>query len=388
MEIYNVLWLDDQFETSEAIIEEALMNGIKLYGFSNSKEGIDELNNNYDFYHAVILDGFFYENPDQSGTHMTPKAFGKAGMALQMLKTNKIYMPWFIYSGQPKFKKEDNPFLDFFKDDFGNNRKIYDKNNDDDFEKLCDQIKKSADKKPLRKAKLLFPKVFEIFNNHYLDNEDQVDMANLILQLDNANLNSKESDFNKIRGMLEKLIDKADEKQLIPFDIGTKNTTETINFMCGNNPNYILLFSYFHNTINFILPSFLSVLHDGSHYKNDLKIEINDHVQKNERNNLFKSYVYQFIEIIISFNDLFEKIDNQIVTPPFFKKIESKNIYEGPIEQDQNGNYFCGIHKLSYKKVNAEYKIGQNIRILIQQDNNDLKTKHLYPKFATKFEGI
>jgi hypothetical protein len=388
MSKYNVLWLDDQFETSEAIIEEALMNDIILIGFSNSEEGIKELNENYKLYDAVILDGFFYEKPDQTGSHMTPKAFGKMGMALDNLKTQKVYMPWFIYSGQPRFKKEENIFLDFFKDDYGNNRKIYDKNNDEHFSELCKQIKKAAQEKPLRKAKLLCPSIFEVFKNNYLDGEKEWFIANMIIKLESSNFTLSDVDFNSLRGLLEKLVDKAFEKQIIPFEVGTKNITETINFMCDNNPNYKLVVPYFHSTINFILPTLLAILHDGSHYKNDLKIEINDYIQKSERHNIFKSCLYQLLEVIVSFNTLFKKVDNKIITPPFFRLIQSKNIYEGSIEQDDQDNFFCGKHKLSYMTVYNNFELGQKIRILIDQDNNDLKTKHLYPKFASKFEKI
>lgn len=60
--------------------------------------------------------------------------------------------------------------------------------------------------------------------------------------------------------------------------------------------------------------------------------------------------------------------------------------HQGPIEQDAEGNYYCGSYVLSYREVNGVHNIGEIIKITQETVNSNKRTNHLYSKFAMKFE--
>jgi hypothetical protein len=45
------------------------------------------------------------------------------------------------------------------------------------------------------------------------------------------------------------------------------------------------------------------------------------------------------------------------------KSADKKGLYTGIIEQDENGNFFCGEYLLDYKMVASNFKIGDKITL-------------------------
>tara|TARA_R110002126_G_scaffold208042_2_gene354994 strand:- start:12056 stop:12982 length:927 start_codon:yes stop_codon:yes gene_type:complete len=166
--MYKVLWFDDKPEENLVDKENALLQGINCVCFKNAETGLKELIDNYKDYHAVILDGLFYKKATNKGTP-DDKAFGEVAKVLGNLKAKGTIIPWFIYSGQTSFVKDKNILLDVFSEDAFANGKVFDKNNDDDFIELCNQIKIAADKNPITQARRTFPEVFIPFQNGIID---------------------------------------------------------------------------------------------------------------------------------------------------------------------------------------------------------------------------
>ncbi|MFT4802496.1 MAG: DNA-binding response OmpR family regulator, partial [Flavobacteriaceae bacterium] len=65
--MYKVLWFDDEYETLEEIDEIFLDNGIQLSGVSNAKDGLYLLRERRMDFDAILLDGMFFNDSDQSG---------------------------------------------------------------------------------------------------------------------------------------------------------------------------------------------------------------------------------------------------------------------------------------------------------------------------------
>lgn len=99
MRKYKVIWFDDQHEEFQPIKDEALLEDVQLIGYSNAKEGIPELKQNYNEYDAVILDGLFFKTEEHSGTDVDQTAFGEVAKVLSELKAQNKILPWFIFSG-------------------------------------------------------------------------------------------------------------------------------------------------------------------------------------------------------------------------------------------------------------------------------------------------
>lgn len=179
MRIYKVIWFDDEHQKFQSIKDEALLEDVRLIGYSNAKEGIPELKDNYKEYDAVVLDGLFFKNSDHQGTDIDDSAFGEVAKVLSELRAQNKILPWFIYSGQKSFVKDKNSFVELFKDTSFANGKVFDKNKDDDFKELLSEIKKAADNNPERKIKVNNPEIFTIFEEGILSVEIETQLLSI-----------------------------------------------------------------------------------------------------------------------------------------------------------------------------------------------------------------
>jgi hypothetical protein len=67
-------------------------------------------------------------------------------------------------------------------------------------------------------------------------------------------------------------------------------------------------------------------------------------------------------------------------------KMLQKGIYTGIMEQDKNGNYFCGIYLLDYKMAHSNHTLGDWITIKSVIENpSDISYKE-YPKKSKNFD--
>lgn len=62
-----------------------------------------------------------------------------------------------------------------------------------------------------------------------------------------------------------------------------------------------------------------------------------------------------------------------------------EGLYQGIIEKDANGNYFCGPYLLDYKLTEASFKLGDKISIKTLINNPSDISVEQYPKKSVKF---
>ncbi|KQB43881.1 hypothetical protein RCH33_371 [Flavobacterium daejeonense] len=206
------MWFDDEHQKFQSIKDEALLEDVRLIGYSNAKEGTPELRNNYKDYDAVILDGLFFKTADHQGTDIDDSAFGEVAKLLGELRAQNKILPWFIYSGQPSFVKDKNSFVELFRDVSFANGKVFDKNKDEDLVELLIEIKKAADTNPERIIKVNNPEIFSIFEEGVLPVEIETQLLSIFkkpfyndkaeLKAILANIRSiQESIFIKLEGI-------------------------------------------------------------------------------------------------------------------------------------------------------------------------------------------
>lgn len=200
---YKVLWFDDEHLELETIKEDARAYDIDLIGYSNAKEGIKELQNNFNLYYAVIVDGLFFDSPEQRGNAFDNTAFGEVAKFLngEMAKGN--LMPWFIFSGQPSFVKEKNDLVKVLADKDFNNGKVYDKNIDEDFIKLCNEIIKSANSIDKSRIKIKYVDSFNVFSKKIVNSKYEHNLIEMLLCLEKKDY--KKKNLNVIRDLLESI---------------------------------------------------------------------------------------------------------------------------------------------------------------------------------------
>lgn len=62
-----------------------------------------------------------------------------------------------------------------------------------------------------------------------------------------------------------------------------------------------------------------------------------------------------------------------------------RGLYQGFIERDEKGNYFCGPYLLDYKMTEANFKLGDKVSIKKIVGNTSGKSVEDYPQKAIKF---
>lgn len=62
-----------------------------------------------------------------------------------------------------------------------------------------------------------------------------------------------------------------------------------------------------------------------------------------------------------------------------------EGLYQGVIELDADGNYFCGPLLLDYKLAKYYFKVGDRISVKKVVSNTSAKSSATYPQKAIKF---
>jgi hypothetical protein len=303
MKTYKVLWFDDEHAQLETIKDEALINNIELIGFSNAEEGIKEINSNYPFYDAVIVDGKFYSDTTHSGDAVEDAALFKVARALDKLEDKKK-IPWFILSGQDSFTKQNNRIATEYQDN-----KVFDKNVDEDFDQLWIDIKKAADLQLDTQIRHKFFRVFEVCNERYIGEETAKLLLNSLKAVSCENLNLDTEDlFNPIRKIIERLFSAFNKINLLPNEVfkGKGWINQSSIFLSGKHSSYRMNEEILHPTIAFLLKNILQVIQDGSHSEGELKLKIDQHVRNLQTPNLYISVVYQLVDILIWYKEYAE----------------------------------------------------------------------------------
>jgi len=60
-------------------------------------------------------------------------------------------------------------------------------------------------------------------------------------------------------------------------------------------------------------------------------------------------------------------------------------LYQGTIEKDTNGNYFCGPYLLDYQIVEAYFKLGDRVSLKSIIKNTSRMSMETYPQKSIKF---
>lgn len=377
---YKVIWFDDEHETLEALIDEALAQNVSLFGFSNSEDGLVELTKNIAFYDAVIVDGLFYKKKLQNGDAVNDDALFNVARTLDKLEAIKK-IPWFIFSGQDSFTKERNRIAEEYK-----NNKVYDKNNDSEIEQLWLDIKSEADKQIDTQIRHKYQNVFDVCVDNYIGVHVAKDFLYLLNE-DNHEFGDKL--FNILRKIIEDIFLAFHKFELLPVEFVKPSIflNESSKFLSGfTEKSYTINEeSKLPKLISDNLRSVLSLTQSGSHRSKEGKL-INDLGPSY----FFQGAINQLLTIIIWFK---KYIDSNPKTNNWIKSEISKwekqiNIFEGLIEQDEYGNYYCGDYLLNYRYTQENFNINDKIKIIQSDENTDIRNKRLYPFHAKRFAKL
>ncbi len=66
-------------------------------------------------------------------------------------------------------------------------------------------------------------------------------------------------------------------------------------------------------------------------------------------------------------------------------KETKKGIFQGIVEKDAEGNYFCGPYLLDYQYAQSNFQLGDKVSIKTLIANPSAKSRDQYPKKSMKF---
>jgi hypothetical protein len=133
---------------------------------------------------------------------------------------------------------------------------------------------------------------------------------------------------------------------------------------------------YIHPTVSDSIYRLLNIIQDGSHAEGGLRLKVDEYIQSNQSDYLFKSCIYLLFDIIIWYKNISGKYADFEHNNSLWAKIEQKVYEQMIIEQDILGNYHCGEIVLTYTEVkNKGYNIGDKISIVEVVQNTNEKTK-------------
>ncbi|MCB0787323.1 MAG: hypothetical protein KDC02_24295 [Flavobacteriales bacterium] len=186
---YKVLWFDDEHASEHAshIFLKAEKAGIKLVGVATAEEGERVLKLEPHAWDAILLDGLFGEEENVAGATHDETALVRA---IQAIKTHEqrhgIVLPWFVLSGQTSIL-DNNSVLRSQK---VSEADVYDKNSDDDFDRLWIDIIHASDNRPTTRVRHRFRDVFEISKELGFETQEEEDLLKVL-----KDVSEKDSDL-------------------------------------------------------------------------------------------------------------------------------------------------------------------------------------------------
>lgn len=320
---YQILWIDDEYEKLVYIQQKALDSNICFNCFTNAKEAIKDLETNFLFYDAVVLDGLFYRTNEDYGDVTEETALVEVVRVLDRLKQKKV-IPWFVLTGQQKIKMGTG-FLAAY------DIKPYDKLDINDIDKLFCDIKKAANQLIFTQLQHKYQDAFQIFNN-YLNVENKKSLLKILISLDSTESLFFE-EYNKIRQIYEVIFSLLKEKKIISEELTSLNQFR--RFISKVDRRFIYHNDIVHPFIVDLISRNINVCNDGSHDIENLNLQVNEYSKYNIAKYAYSSTVYSLLETLVYLN----KFLDENSTNDLSKNWKKKDLIEGKMIRVAEKNY-------------------------------------------------
>lgn len=313
----NVLWLDDEHDNEEleSLIENAKLQGIHLFGFKSVEAGFEALENNLEFFDAILLDGLFYLKKNQEKDVVNISSIGEAIKRIHNLESKKVF-PWFVLSGKTSFTGRENDLL------IANRKRCYIKFNKADNNDLFKEIKIAADEQPTYQLKHRYSSVLNICDEKYIGEDHFSKVFSLIEDIEYKDrISSTQEKFISIRMRIEGLFSMLIDLAIIPKEL-KGDISPASRFLANIHSGYEHNENFFHPLFenesyredkkSFIHPlisnnihQILKVTHDAAHY-NGNKFNIGKYLPNSNSDYLYRSTIYLLFDVLLWFKDFID----------------------------------------------------------------------------------
>lgn len=264
---------------------------------------------------------------------------------------------------------------------------VFNKGVDKDEDELFKMLVDACQNRELTKLKHKYFNPFEMCTDTYLGKKHFDRLHNLVLDIENPNqIKIAQDSLTGIRKIVEAIFSKLNEIGCIPDDIiqdkGWINGSGI--FLSGRHRDYTHKQEILHPVIAFNIFKILNITQDGSHNQGS-NLGVDAYMASNNNTFLYQSTILLLLDTMDWCKTYIDNNSDKMINQNKWEK--SLTIFhQGPIEQDAEGNYYCGSYVLSYREVNGVHNIGEIIKITQETVNSNKRTNHLYSKFAMKFE--
>lgn len=228
----KILVSDDNRRLFEPWSEKAVKFDMELHCYSNWEEAQFELDNNWDAYEFIILDGKGKIQEDAVAANS--KHLMAAVQWLKEQLGNGKYKPAIVYTG---FYEAIEEFV--IKD--GQILEVFDKGKTE-FEEVLQFILKQIDKTPEKIVRAEFQDVFELFDSRLLSNDIKKEFIEICKEIKSNNPDEFKATLRRMRPIIENVLIRLNEadENLIPRGLFKKGGPEIsgIIFHLAGKPKF------------------------------------------------------------------------------------------------------------------------------------------------------
>jgi len=220
MSKYNVLWLDDEFDSPELqeIADKAYDDhSINLIGFKSGEEGIEELEKfarKQVHYDAILLDARFFKSKEGTSGTEDLTGLGEVWRKLHQLEGKGVFLPRFILSGQTDLKGNM-----MFIETYG---KFYSKHISEERNKLLSDMCKAADEKEETMLRQKYSNAFGSCSAGFIGSHNEARLMKILKGYENEDFANPDY-FNQIRKIMEDVFAYCKKKGIIHLSVVEMN---------------------------------------------------------------------------------------------------------------------------------------------------------------------
>jgi hypothetical protein len=328
--LYNILWIDDQYEELSALHRTATDYGIKLFPYKSMNGGCGELEKNYSLYDAILLDAKFFENEDDvPGTEDTKWVHQAKDRILQLDKK----FEYFVLTGQAKA---------YASEEFNNAFKyVFEKGKSKDLDELFERLVNAANNQIETQIRHENSILFQALKTY------DIEVTKTLLKiLKGIKIGSSGFDdqlyFTQLRIILEHLFRKANSIGLLHDACVQRgnnqvNLTESSLFLSGFDTKHLNVTCTETHFPKLIAENVKNIIHTTGAASHTSNVDVTQNIDiQAYRKDIVSPYLlyslaFQLMDILIWY-DGYSKTNSDIATNRSYWKNYNKDQYGNKIE--------------------------------------------------------
>lgn len=306
MNVYNIVWADDEIDDLLEITSAGLKEkGFNIVGVAHDGQELEHLLERPELVDAVIVDANFNESDTHIDSERDTSGLNYArGIYVHKLKRR---IPFFLLTNRnDELLNEIYQYNPDFLNDFPRHKRWFKKSDNEDFDRMFDEIKKTVDKSKSTNFIIRNKYNLELNAASLIDGTNEFIHEFLVRDFENTLTEIKEP-FVSVRRSIEKIFGRCEKMKLIPPISDNTNGTAAYflynKYSIKEGNDYK---TYFEMLGGNIMPKPLAqalkylvdITQDGAHSKNDMKLKVDEYFEKTKDVLLLRSVVFILIDVV------------------------------------------------------------------------------------------